>query len=238
MSANSAVFYRGPSELTGEPIMAVLTGLRRESRNPKTGPMLQTYILRSDMPPNQAVATGADAAVCGTCPLRGDGRYGRTCYVTWWMAPVNVFKATRAVAAIAPAELARQVRGRFVRVGSYGDPAAVPFAVWDRALASIAGWTGYTHHWRTCDPRLRDLLMASVESEAGADEAQARGWRTFRARRPGDELRAHEVICPASHEAGKKLTCQQCGLCRGGASRSTRSIAIIAHGRFANHLPG
>lgn len=246
---NSAVFYRGPSQLTGDPIVAVLTGLRLPSANPKTGPMLQTWILRSDMTPMAAVESGADEAICGRCPLRGSLeartihmrqthqapslKFGRGCYVPYWRAPNNVFKSLAQAAELAPAVLARLVRKKFVRVGSYGDPAAVPFDVLDRAFAGIAGWTGYTHQWKGCDQRLRDLIMASVETEAGAQEAQAAGWRTFRARRQGESLASNEVICPASNEAGHKLTCQRCGLCRGQASRSERSIAIFAHGRFA-----
>lgn len=258
MRPNGAVFYRGPSQLNGDPILAVLTGLRHKSKNSKTGPMLQTWILRSDMTPMRAVETGGDDAICGRCPLRGSLeartihmkhtgqapslKFGRACYVPYWQAPLNVYKSNHDRAAIAPAELAAQLHGRFVRVGSYGDPAAVPFDVWDRALAPIDGWTGYTHSWRECDQRLRDLIMASVESDAGALEAQRLGWRTFRARQgdvtnPKDGLHANEVVCPASAEANHRLTCQQCGLCRGGASRSEKSIAILAHGRNAAQVP-
>lgn len=258
MTPNSAIFYRGPSQLTGDPIVAVLTGLRHRSHNRKTGPMLQTWILRSDMTPMAAVASGGDEAICGRCPLRGslDARthhmkqthqapslkFGRACYVPVWLAPYNAYKALDRAIDLSPADLAARIRGRVVRVGSYGDPAALPFEVWDRALAPIAAWTGYTHSWRICDPRLKDLIMASVESEAGAIEAQQLGWRTFRARQgdpddPRAGLRANEVICPASAEAGHRLTCAQCGLCRGGASRSEKSIAILAHGRNSARVP-
>lgn len=260
MKANSAVFYRGPSELTGDPIMAVITGLRDRSHNRKTGPMLQTWILRSDQTPMAAVASGDDQAICGTCPLRGSlaarthhmkathqapsMKFGRGCFVPYWQAPNNVYVGVQngMTPTVAPKDLAPQLAGRFVRVGSYGDPAAVPFDVWDRALCEIAGWTGYSHSWKTCDQRLRDLIMASVESDAGADEAHALGWRTFRARQgsvaqPQRGLRPDEVICPASAEAGHRLTCAACGLCRGRASNSSKSIAILAHGRFASAVP-
>lgn len=236
MTPTSIVIYRGPSMLTGDPIVAVVTGLRIASANPKTGAMLQTYIIRSDMPPNEAVESGGDAAVCGNCPLRSeDGRYGRACYVTWWFAPMNVYRALRHTPDMAPAAAAPLLAGRHVRVGSYGDPAAVPFEVWDRALARIAGWTAYTHQWRLCDQRLRDLLMASVETEAGAVDAQALGWRTFRVRRSTEKLLANEVVCPASAEAGHRSTCEQCELCR-GASRKAKSVAIMAHGRWATAI--
>lgn len=223
--------------LTGDPIVAVVNGIRLKSANPKTGPMVQTYIIRADMPPNEAVATGDDAAICGDCPLRSaDGRYGRACYVTWWFAPMNVYRALDHTPFLEPAELAPVLAGKHVRVGSYGDPAAVPFEVWDRALAEIAGWTAYTHQWRRCDPRLRDLLMASVETEAGAAEAQALGWRTFRVRQSRlSAVLPGEVVCPASDEAGHRATCQTCELCR-GACNPAKSVVIVTHGRWAGAI--
>ena len=45
------VLYEGPSLLDGEPIVAILTGLRSSSGNRKTGAMLQTWILRADVSP-------------------------------------------------------------------------------------------------------------------------------------------------------------------------------------------
>lgn len=210
-----------------------MTGLRVPSKNPKTGAMVQSYIIRSDMPPSEAVATGDDNAICGDCPLRSsDGRYGRGCYVAWYFAPMNVYRALDRTPTMTPADVAPLLAGRHVRVGSYGDPAAVPFEVWDRAFAEVRGWTGYSHQWKSCDPRLRDLLMASVESEALAAEAQALGWRTFRVRRSIENMHANEVVCPASAEAGHRTTCDKCELCQ-GASKPAKSVVIVAHGRWA-----
>jgi hypothetical protein len=62
--------WRGPSRLDGAPIVAIATGLAEPSSNPKTGPMVQTWILRADSSPQEAQRTGADASVCGDCPLR------------------------------------------------------------------------------------------------------------------------------------------------------------------------
>ena len=70
MAANGVVLYRGPSRLDGAPIVVVATGLQRPSENEKTGPMVQTWILRSDEHPVSAVHSGADASICGDCPLR------------------------------------------------------------------------------------------------------------------------------------------------------------------------
>jgi hypothetical protein len=62
--------WRGPSPWDGSPIVLLVTGLQRPSQNTKTGPMVQTFILRQDMRPIEAVTTGADAATCGACRFR------------------------------------------------------------------------------------------------------------------------------------------------------------------------
>lgn len=68
--SNGAILYEGPSVLDGAPIVAVLTGLKDKSKNPKTGPMLQVWIMRSDIAPHLAQQSGQDDSVCGDCPLR------------------------------------------------------------------------------------------------------------------------------------------------------------------------
>ena len=91
-----------------------------------------------------------------------------------------------------------------------------------------SGWTGYTHQWRK-HTAYKQWLMASVDSEAEAREAQADGWRTFRIT-PTSQKFKNEIVCPSSEEAGRKTTCDQCLLCNGSASKSTRNITIAAHG--------
>lgn len=88
---------------------------------------------------------------------------------------------------------------------------------------------------RRCDPDYARFLMASVDTVDEQREAAARGWRTFRLRRPGDQVAAHEVVCPASDEAGHRTTCAQCSLCQ-GADRQAKSIAILPHGQRTKWL--
>ena len=57
-----AIVWEGDSLLTGDPIVVVATW---DSKNPKTGDMVQMYILLADVEPHIAVKSGADAAVCG-----------------------------------------------------------------------------------------------------------------------------------------------------------------------------
>lgn len=66
--------WRGPSPIDGAPIVMIMTGLSRlaseQSSNSKTGPMVQTHIVRQDMAPVVAMMSGEDRAICGDCPLR------------------------------------------------------------------------------------------------------------------------------------------------------------------------
>ncbi len=236
--SNGFIFYRGPSMLDGSPIIAVATGLDRGSRNGKTGgELIQTWILRDDMAPHDAVKTGADAAICGDCPHRGrveDGRnVARSCYVVPHQAPLSVWRtAQRGVyPVIDPCDAADAFAGRLVRLGSYGDPAAVPADVWACVLAGVAGKTGYTHQWKA--PRfaaLKAFCMASCDTPEDQREASADGWRTFRVRLDGEALHDREITCPASAEAGAKTSCDACKACGGLTAKARVNIAIIAHG--------
>ena len=64
-----AIIYSGPSRIDGAPIVAIAVW---DSSNRKTGSMLQTYILRSDIDPRDANKYGEDFSICGTCDLKGD----------------------------------------------------------------------------------------------------------------------------------------------------------------------
>lgn len=225
-----ALFYRGPSLLTGDEILAIATGLQVPSRNRKTGPMVQIWILRADRAPMQAARDNVDDAVCGDCKLRGRDGFGRVCFVTLWQGPLMVWKARDRYPVTTPHDLARDLAGRHVRITAYGDPAAVPASIWPELVCQAAGWTAYTHQWRHADPRLAELCMASVETVEERDAAAAAGWRTFRNRHASDALGAGEVVCPASDEGGAVTVCQACELCQGQA-KPARSVAIQVHGR-------
>ena len=92
--------------------------------------------------------------------------------------------------------------------------------------------TGYTHQWRTVPAYWSDVVMASADTMADADEAHAMGYRTFRVS-PAMDRQQGEVLCPASEEAGKKLTCETCGACNGTATGRKGSIMIPLHGSNA-----
>ena len=236
---NGVILYEGPSKLDGQPIVVIATGLKNKSNNGKTGDMIQTWILRADIAPTEAVKDGSDYSICGDCIHRGDGTgKGRSCYVTLFQAPLNVYKSyKRGIYPKVDAFTARELfKDRMVRLGSYGDPAAAPFAMWLTATGWAKGWTGYTHQWRTIDAaKWRHLVMASADTIIDMQDAQALGYRTFRvAADAGDKLPKLEVLCPASSEAGYKTDCASCKACMGVSAKAKASIVIAAHGNGAN----
>jgi hypothetical protein len=130
------------------------------------------------------------------------------------------------------------VFNRKVRLGTYGDPAAVPAYVWDELLHGTSGWTGYTHQWANGKAdHVKQWCMASVDTPKESFDAWANGWRTFRVRTADTWLAGREFICPASEEANKRLTCSTCMACSGGIDSGKASVTIIVHGslkkRFA-----
>jgi hypothetical protein len=242
---NGVVIYRGPSMLDGAPIIAIATGLENGSNNGKTGGgLIQTWIIREDVSPTDAVNSGDDGSVCGSgehgCRHRGkivDGKnVGRSCYVTVFQAPLNVYKSYhRGIYPMVPeAELADIFADRMVRLGAYGDPAAVPFHVWQNVLAKAKAKTGYSHQWRVLAFQgLREYCMASCDTAEEREEARALGWRTFRVRAAGEALGEREIACPASKESGHKTTCDRCIGCGGTSAKAKVDFVIIAHGSAA-----
>lgn len=234
MSAGLVV-YRGPSRLDGAPIVAVVT---LASHNRKIGDMAQAWVMRADVTPRLALARGLDRSICGDCVHRSDtdGITGRSCYVRTQLGPTTIWDAYQggAYEGLTDGEGAGvQLAGAQLRICAYGDPAAVPFEIWRSLLAHVSSFTAYSHQWRTCDQRFRLFTMASVESEGEAEYAHRLGWRTFRTRLASEPVRADELVCPASDEAGHRVQCDACGLCVGRRRDQARSIAIIAHGRTA-----
>jgi len=235
------VFYRGPSMLDGKPIVAILTGLKKRSRNGKTGSgLFQTWIMRADMDPLRAVRLGHDESICGGCRHRGkivrarSGRrknVGRSCYVRLDTAPLNIFNTWKRgrYPELSPLEANAMILGELVRGGSYGDPAAVPYHVWRILLAGLESGTAYTHQWRHF-PELAAFAMASVDSIAERLEAKALGFRTFRVRAEGEPVELRESVCPASKEANYRTTCDLCRACGGHAAKARADIVINAHG--------
>jgi hypothetical protein len=232
---NSVILWEGASLIDGAPIAVIATGLTDTTDNTKTGAMIQTWIMRSDVAPHVAVKTGQDASVCGDCSLRPIHYKARgkkkPCYVRTFQAPRSTWATYKRgrYRKVTPAEARAMFAGRKLRLGSYGNPSAAPIALWQEISAETAGHTGYIHNWRTADPQWSDLVMASVESVSEGLEARKLGYRLFRVRSEAESLQPREIACPASKESGFKTTCFSCNACGGHSSKARVDIAIMAH---------
>lgn len=236
--ANGYVIFEGASSYDGQPIAVIVTGIKSKSSNSKTGDMVQTYILRSDIDPVAALKIGADQSICGDCihrPILSKQTGEASCYVNVGQGPLAVWKAykkgnyPKADASF----VAELIKGKKVRFGSYGDPCVAPVELFQQLASAASGHTGYTHRWRDTSFDLQSwspLVMASVDNIWEQQTARALGMRYFRVSIGIDELQDREVRCPASAEMGKRTTCVSCTLCS-GTSIKAKSVVIADHGR-------
>ena len=259
------VFYRGPSQIDGSPIVGIAT---LHSRNSKTGDMVHTWILNDNgLSPLENIKNGADYSVCGYCKHRR--HTGGACYVDVGKAPTSVWKSymkgnypiytgevgkyeyTEGIY-FGHSEWEKHVQGREVRVGAYGDPFGIPFEVWEWLLQRARKHTGYTHQWQRDDfkySRISEICMASVDNEQEYTQAKSKGYRTFRVLSDQEvTLKPKEFMCPATPEGGNKRTCQTCCACSGiGIAFQSRNpnkadVAVVVHGalkkRFTQQTVG
>ena len=233
------ILWQGKSLLDGERIACIATGIFTKSKNRKTGDMIQTYIIRRDINPIDARRMGEDKSICGSCKLKETS----TCYVNLGQAPTSIYKAFHDGSY-------RQWRygdlelfeNRQLRIGSYGDPAAIPYEIWEKSCNASAGFTGYSHQWnnKKTDQRLKNYCMASIDSIVGYNKeykrAKSLGWRTFRVfaddkgRTVYDVKTDTEIVCPASKEAGVLTDCEHCNLCCGLNRANGKDVIINHHG--------
>jgi len=214
--------YEGPSTLGPDPIVVLATGITG-SQNIKTGDCYQVYILLKNIHPHEARITGLDESICGDCSLKPllknpDGE----CYVPGYMLnqPWTAWKENPEL--YPHGNLQDLPLYKPVRVGAYGDMAAVPhpFPFWYQQLAGFK-YLAYTSQWRTTN--LQALAMASVQSPAEQVDASARGYRTYRRYRGVLELLTKEIECPYP-----RVQCRTCLLCDGTRANETRKhIAVL-----------
>lgn len=235
------IYFECESLIDGAPLIVVLRGRRdclkaaHGKANAKTGAMIQSYILRADVGPLEALKSGEDESICGDCPHRprvhkaaGSAR----CYVNVGQGPRVVWDAVKRgrYTRVDLRHAAAYVRGLVLRMGSYGDPGAIDPSIWHVLAHAAESHTGYTHRWRDTGAALRGICMASVDSIAERDEAQAALWATFRVADTREDASSRikgEAQCPASAEAGKRVVCAVCPIKCDGASGGR---VIIDHG--------
>jgi len=239
MTRKTIILYRGPSLINGKPIVALA---QSTSTNSKTGDMVQTFILDDTVDPLTASRTGADESICGDCPHRGTPNNNakgqatnRSCYVTLAHAPLGKYKALKkgvySDTVATRQEIVAFGMGQGVRLGTYGDPCAVPNHVWESLISRAKFQTAYTHGKTNPMP---ESIMTSADNATQAQGAWDKGERTFRViSNVAQLIKGKEILCPASEEAGRKAQCNSCKLC-GGASVKGKSIAIVAHGTSKN----
>jgi hypothetical protein len=232
------IAWRGASQIDGSQIVLLVVRGSKKGANEKTGAMVQTYILRTDVSPLEALKNGADFSICGNCKhgpknvQRPDGL--GSCYVQVQNAPTGIYKAyTRnRYPVLTELEAREQLNGFVVRLGAYGDPSAVPFEVWESLLHGAKAWTGYTHQWKEAHAsKHRRYCMASCDTAEEYSEARAQGWRCFYVVPKGFTAKVEKAfLCPASEEGGKKLNCIDCLACDGTHSGRVGSVFIPVHG--------
>ena len=229
------IAYEGPSEIDGRPIVVIVNKLTG-SDNAKTGAdLVQTFIIRSDVAPTDALKTGADVSICGQCvhrPSLAKDNGAAPCYVNVGRSVRSVFNAYKRgrYTPATPDQLRAILADRKVRLGTYGDPAAAPVAMWQTITADAAGVVGYSHQWQSVNfdhAAWAPLVMASADSIDEAAQANLFGMRVFRVS-VGIDKQSGETTCPASAEGGRRATCDSCMLC-GGTSKAARDIVIADH---------
>ncbi|NJO65177.1 MAG: hypothetical protein HC836_45845 [Richelia sp. RM2_1_2] len=226
MLNNSYIVWEGASLIDGSPIVLILTGFVFPSSNRKTGRLIQSWILQQKFAPTFAAKQGFDEGICGSCNLKLS-KIG-SCYVN--LAPINnMYRKYVAGTYSKFSENEIEVLRRYrypIRIGSYGDPTAVPFDVWKPIILALGSHTGYTHNWKSCKPIWKQYLMASVQSELEARVAQSQGWRTFRIMTPDAPLSNNEILC--RHTEDDRIRCEICMLCDGNSSKP--NVADNVHG--------
>jgi len=228
------IAYEGPSEIDGAPIVVIVNKIDG-SANAKTGAIVQSFIIRSDVNPVDALKTGADASICGDCvhrPITAKETGEPPCYVNVGrsvLAVYNAYKRGRYIKADVET-IALALAGKALRIGTYGDPAAAPVLMWQRVSRYVIARAGYSHQWQSLGfdhAAWAPLVMASADSIDQAALANLYGMRTFRVS-IGVDKQPGETVCPASAEGGRKATCADCMLC-GGTTKKAKDVVIADH---------
>lgn len=222
------ILFEGPSILDGSPIVVIST---LKTSNHKTGDMIQTWVIRSDISPLEASKKKLDTAICGNCPHRH--AVGGACYVNIGQAPQGIYKAYKrgSYPHFNIAEHGHLLSGRKIRFGAYGDPAAAPYEIWDMLAQLSAGFTGYTHQvkHRNFDSRILEFCQLSLDTKKQAENAKSGYFRIVTDK--ADTL-PDEIECLSD---SKGINCADCLKCDG-----TNKIFIQVHGsrknRFLNNV--
>lgn len=220
---NGVILYEGKNMLGSdfEDIVVIATF---KSKNRKTGPMIQVWILPKNMNPLDNTDN------CGVCPIKN------ACYVTVIQAPNAIWKAYQngSYPQYEDKTHRKLFRGRNIRWGAYGDPACIPLGIVRKFNKRSKSWTGYTHQHglnRVRDRILKKYFMFSVETDEQRKKFHEEGVRVFQII-DSEDAPLDTVMCP---NYTKGVSCDDCLLCKGTALEA-KSVVIKAHGVRAGNL--
>lgn len=224
----------------GKNYVCIGTGFYGDSKNEKTGAMIQIATIRSDIDPVEAIKTGKDATVCFNCKLRG-----MSCYVNVGQSISNIYDTYKAgkYSFICDVDQLKSIddietyintgkwdlfNGKKVRFGSYGDPVKIPFPIVQKIVESSDGHTGYTHQWKeSLFSSYKKYFMASCDTTEDYAKAKKLGWNTFRVSPEWKIKLPDEKACEFSL-SGKQ--CIDCLKCSGTSSPKSEDIYVKVHG--------
>jgi len=197
----------------------VLTGLKLNSQNKKTGAMIQSYFIDKDTIDHANVF----GSKCGQCPML------EKCYVSRDKLTVRRLLKEGNYTQVSFNTMLELIKDKPIRLGTYGDPSVLPLSDLEAICKSASMHTGYTHFYRTIATQYSRYLMASVEDYTSELFAQGLGYRTFRVLLKGQsqyETSDHILEClNETHD----LTCLECGLCNGNNKGNVKNIYINEH---------
>ena len=221
------IAYEGPSIIDGKPIVVIINKIDTDSKNDKTGAIVQSFIIRSRVNPVRALQTGADVSVCGQCehrPVLARKSGKPPCYVQVAKSVLSVYSAYRRGRYVKadPATIAKALAGKIVRIGTYGDPFAAPVQMWTQITRYALGRRGYTHQWDRPGfdvDAWAPLVMASADTIDQAAKANLLGMRVFRvstcklakqcarpAKKPASARRAPNAHCAPVHQSRRAIS--------------------------------
>ena len=212
----------------------VIVNFQFKTTNRKTGAMIQNYFIPTAwIESNEAIENLSDKAICFDCVHNRENQ--NDCYVPKGLGLLGLIGKVKSLRRIGSdnipylndkieAKLLKKLENKPLRFGSYGEPVLLGEELVQKISEKVDFWTGYTHEWHK-NPWAKKYFMASVENDLIDKAAKNMGWRTFYA---GDPVTSENVTCPASKEAGRKSTCENCRLCMGTTSKA-KSVKIKIH---------
>lgn len=194
------------------------------SKNEKTGDCVQVSFIPVDMFMDNKIDYEKSETVCpSTCIFY----QLKSCYVNLAYSVGAIVKAVRNNRYTQGLDYTK-MRGRIIRIGAYGDCSSLPYEYVEKITKIASGFMNYTHGYKNCDQRFKNIAMASCETIDDALDAQSKGWRTFRVIMPNEPLLENETLCPNSKNAN--ITCNMCLKCNGANGKSKQNIVVVRHG--------